>query len=37
MKKTVKYIVLDIHKNSISIAIADEGRDTEARATKETN
>ncbi len=31
MKKTVKYIGLDVHKNSISIAIADQGRDGEVR------
>jgi transposase len=31
MKKTVKYIGLDVHKNSISIGIADEGRDGEIR------
>ena len=31
MKKTVKYIGLDVHKNSISIAIADHGRDGEVR------
>ncbi|MDL2330111.1 hypothetical protein LJC71_10300 [Desulfosarcina sp. OttesenSCG-928-A07] len=27
MKKTVKYVGLDVHKNSITIAIADDGRD----------
>ena len=31
MKKVIKYIGLDVHKNSISIAIADEGRDGEIR------
>ena len=31
MKKTVKYIGLDVHKNSISIAIANQGRDAEVR------
>ena len=31
MKKTVKYIGLDVHKNSISIAVADQGRDAEVR------
>lgn len=31
MKKTVKYIGMDVHKNSISIAIADQGRDGEVR------
>jgi len=31
MKKNVKYIGLDVHKNSISIAIADDGRDGEIR------
>ncbi len=31
MKRTVKYIGLDVHKNSISIAIADQGRDGEVR------
>jgi transposase len=31
MEKTVKYIGLDVHKNSISIAIADQGRDGEIR------
>ena len=31
MKKTIKYIGLDVHKNSISIAIADDGRDGEVR------
>jgi transposase len=31
MKKTVKYIGLDVHKKSISIASADQGRDAEVR------
>ncbi len=31
MKKILKYIGLDVHKNSISIGIADEGRDGEVR------
>lgn len=31
MKKVVKYIGLDVHKDSISIAIADEGCDGEIR------
>jgi transposase len=31
MKKTVKYIGLDVHKESISIAIADQGRDGDVR------
>ncbi len=34
MKKTVKYIGLDVHKNSISIAVADQGRDSEVRYYK---
>ncbi len=29
MNKIVKYIGLDVHKNSISIAIAEEGRKRE--------
>jgi type II secretory pathway component HofQ len=32
MKKIIKTIGLDVHKNSISIGIADEGRDGEVRA-----
>jgi transposase len=32
MKKSVKYVGLDVHKNSITIAIADEGRDKEVRS-----
>ena len=31
MKKTVKYVGMDVHKKTIDIAIADEGRDTEVR------
>jgi transposase len=31
MKKTIKNIGLDVHKNSISIGIADDGRDGEVR------
>jgi hypothetical protein len=31
MQKTIKNIGLDVHKNSISIGIADEGRDGEVR------
>ena len=31
MKKTLKNIGLDVHKNSISIEIADDGRDGEVR------
>jgi transposase len=31
MRKMVKYIGLDVHKDSISIAIADEGRDGNVR------
>jgi hypothetical protein len=31
MKKTIKNIGLDVHKNSISIAIADDGRDGDVR------
>ena len=27
MKKTIKNIGLDVHKNSVSIGIADDGRD----------
>lgn len=30
-KKTIKNIGLDVHKNSISIGTADEGRDGEVR------
>jgi transposase len=28
---TIKHIGLDVHKNSISISTADEGRDAEVR------
>lgn len=31
MTKKIKYIGLDVHKNSITVAIADEGRDQEVR------
>ena len=31
MKKIVKYVGLDVHKDSITIAIADEGRDGNVR------
>ena len=31
MKRTIKNIGLDVHKNSISIAIADDGRDGDVR------
>lgn len=31
MKKTVKYIGMDVHKKTIDIAIADEGREGEVR------
>jgi hypothetical protein len=31
MEKTIKNIGLDVHKNSISIGIADDGRDGEIR------
>jgi len=31
MKKIVKYVGLDVHKDSITIAIADQGRDGEVR------
>ena len=31
MKETVKYIGLDVHKKSISIAISDKGRNGETR------
>lgn len=31
MTKRIKYVGLDVHKNSITIAIADEGRDQEVR------
>jgi hypothetical protein len=31
MKRTIKSIGLDVHKKSISIGIADEGRDGDVR------
>jgi len=31
MKKTIKNVGLDVHKNSISISIADDDRDGEVR------
>ena len=31
MKKTIKYVGMDVHKDSITIAIADDGRDGEVR------
>ena len=31
MKKIVTYVGLDVHKDSITIAIADEGRDGNVR------
>jgi len=31
MKKTIKYVGLDVHKDSITIAVADEGREGEVR------
>lgn len=31
MKKIVKYVGLDVHKDSITIAVADQGRDGEVR------
>ncbi|MFH0785927.1 MAG: IS110 family transposase, partial [Pseudomonadota bacterium] len=31
MKKTIKNIGLDVHKNSIAIGIADDGREGEVR------
>lgn len=32
MTKKIKYVGLDVHKNSITVAIADEGRDQEVRS-----
>ena len=37
MKKIIKYIGLDVHKNSISIGIADEGRNGEVRYYGKSN
>lgn len=31
LTKTVKYIGMDVHKNAISIAIVEEGRNNEVR------
>jgi transposase len=31
MTKTIKYVGLDVHKNSISVSIADQERDSEVR------
>jgi transposase len=31
MKKIIKYVGLDVHKNSIAISIAEDGRDQEVR------
>jgi transposase len=31
MKKTIKYVGLDVHKDSITIAVAEEGREGEVR------
>jgi hypothetical protein len=31
MKNSITYVGLDVHKNSISVAIAEEGRDGEVR------
>jgi hypothetical protein len=30
-EKSIKYVGLDVHKDSITIAIADDGRDGEVR------
>ena len=32
MKKTIRFVGLDVHKDTIVIAVADQGRDGEVRA-----